>query len=72
MKITPIRLKRLNAGLEMGQVIDALDISKSAFYKIEQGHLKPSGDLIFKMSKLYGCSTDEIFKALKSKNKGVS
>lgn len=65
MKITPIRLKRINAGVEMDKAINELDISKSTFYKIEQGHLKPSRDLIAKMSKLYSCSTDEIFKALK-------
>lgn len=65
MKITPIRLKRINAGVEPDEAIENLGISKSAFYKIEQGHLKPSRDLIVKMSKLYNCSTDEIFKALK-------
>ncbi|ADK16707.1 helix-turn-helix transcriptional regulator [Clostridium ljungdahlii] len=65
MKITPIRLRRLNAGIETGEAINKLDISKSTFYKIEQGHLKPSRDLILKMSRLYDCSTDEIFKALK-------
>lgn len=70
MKITPIRLKRLNAGIKMEQAIKTLQISKSAFYKIEQGHLRPSGNLILEMSKLYDCSTDEIFKALKLTNRG--
>lgn len=64
MRITPIRLRRLNADIETNQAVEKLGISKSAFYKIEQGYRKPSRDLILKMSKLYKCSTDEIFKAL--------
>lgn len=65
MKITPIRLKRINAGIESNEAIEKLNISKSAFYKLEQGHLKPSRDLIVRLSNLYNCSTDEIFEALK-------
>lgn len=65
MKITPIRLKRINAEIEMDKAIEELGISKSAMYKIEQGHLKPSRDLIARMSKLYDCSIDELYRALK-------
>lgn len=65
MKITPIRLKRLNAGIELNEAVEKLGVSRSTVYKVEQGHLKPSRDLILKMSEVYKCSTDEIFKALK-------
>lgn len=65
MKITPIRLRRLNAGVESCEAMEVLDIAQSTFYKLEQGHLKPSTGLIAKMSKLYGCSIDDIFKDLK-------
>ncbi|ERK31764.1 helix-turn-helix domain-containing protein [Clostridium intestinale] len=65
MKITPIRLKRLNAGIELEEAVEKLGVSRSTVYKVEQGHLKPSRDLIRRMSKVYQCSTDEIFKALK-------
>ena len=64
MKITTIRLIRLKNKISIEQAVKKLSISRSTFYKIEQGHLKPSANLIFKMSKLYECSTDEIFKAL--------
>lgn len=65
MKLSAIRLKRLNADVDMDKAIEVLGISKSAFYKIEQGHLKPSRDVIAKMAKLYDCSIDELYKALK-------
>jgi putative transcriptional regulator len=65
MKITPIRLKRLNAGVDTKIAAQKLGIKRSTVYKIERGLVKPSRDLILRMSKLYGCSTDEIFKDLR-------
>lgn len=65
MRITPIRLKRLNNELEVDSAIKSLNISKSMLYKIETGHRLPSPKVIAKMSKLYNCSIDEIYKALK-------
>lgn len=66
MKITPIRLKRINAGLDVEQAVEKLQISKSTFYKLEQGHGGiPSAILIKRMADTYGCTTDEIFKDLK-------
>jgi DNA-binding XRE family transcriptional regulator len=65
MKLTPIRLRRLNAGLESEQAIESLKISKSTFYKLEQGWTSPSPQLIARMAKAYQCTTDEIFKDLK-------
>jgi transcriptional regulator with XRE-family HTH domain len=65
MKLTPIRLRRLNAGLEIDEVIELLKISKSTFYKLEQGRLTPSSQLIKRLSITYSCTTDEIFKDLK-------
>ena len=32
MKLTPIRLRQLNVGLESEEVIESLKISKSTFY----------------------------------------
>ncbi|MEG2811736.1 MAG: helix-turn-helix transcriptional regulator [Clostridium sp.] len=65
MKITPIRLRRLNAGIGQLEAIKSLDIAQSTFYKLEQGHFKPSASLISKISKLYDCSIDELYKDLK-------
>lgn len=62
MKITPIKLRRINAGLESEKAWEALGISNSTFYKLEQGHQKPSAKLIKRMANIYKCSTDEIFK----------
>jgi len=67
MKLTPIRLRRLNAGFESEEVIDVLKISKSTFYKLEQGWTSPSPQLIKRLADTYKCSTDEIFKDLKIK-----
>ena len=65
MKITPIKLRRINAGLETVQAAEKLSISMSTFYKLEQGHQKPSAELIARMAKAYECTTDEIFKDFK-------
>jgi DNA-binding XRE family transcriptional regulator len=65
MKITPIRLRRINAGLESGQAIEALGISQSTFYKLERGWRNPSAQLIKRLANTYKCTTDEIFKDLK-------
>ena len=67
MKLTPIRLRRLNVGLESDEVIEALKISKSTFYKLEQGWTNPSPQLIKRLADTYKCTTDEIFKDLKIK-----
>ncbi|MBY0755061.1 helix-turn-helix transcriptional regulator [Clostridium sardiniense] len=65
MKITPIKIRRINAGLETEEAYKKLEISKSTFYKIEQGHGTPSAQLIARIAKLYNCKTDDIFKDLK-------
>ncbi|KGG81086.1 hypothetical protein Y919_02720 [Caloranaerobacter azorensis H53214] len=46
-----------------------LGISLSMLYKIEQGHRKPSVDLIQRMSEVYSCSINDIFLALKITNR---
>ena len=65
MKLTQIRLRRLNVGLEIEEVIEALKISKSTFYKLELGWTSPSPKLIKRLADTYKCTTDEIFKDLK-------
>lgn len=65
MKLTPIRLRRLNAGLESEEVMELLKISKSTFYKLEQGWTNPSPQLIKRLANTYKCTTDEIFRDLK-------
>lgn len=64
MKITPIRLRRMSAGLETKEAVQALKISQSAFYKIEQGCLIPSAELLKRLADTYQCTVDEIFKDL--------
>lgn len=71
MKLTPIRLKRINSGIDFEKAIEIIGISKSMLYKIETGKRSPSKDVIFKMSKLYDCSIDDIFKAIKINEKKV-
>ncbi|EKQ50305.1 MULTISPECIES: helix-turn-helix transcriptional regulator [unclassified Clostridium] len=64
MKLTPIRLRRLNVGLDSEQAMKALKITKSTFYKLEQGWTSPSPQLIKRLADTYKCTTDEIFKDL--------
>jgi len=65
MKITPIKIRRINAGFETDEAVEKLQISKSTFYKLEQGHQDPSAKLIARMAKVYECSTDDIFRDFK-------
>ncbi|CAM2076420.1 MAG: hypothetical protein NSGCLCUN01_00604 [uncultured Clostridium sp.] len=62
MKITPIKIRRINSGLQTDEAVEQLKISKSTFYKLEQGHGSPSPQLIARMARLYQCTTDEIFR----------
>lgn len=63
MKITPIKKRRINLGMsDTDDVVEQLKISKSTFYKLEQGHGSPSAQLIARMARLYQCTTDEIYK----------
>ena len=66
MKLTPIRIRRINSGLDISEAVEKLKISKSTFYKLEQGcGGTPSANLIKRIADTYGCTTDEIFKDLK-------
>ncbi len=62
MKITPIKIRRMTAGLDTDEAVEQLKISKSTFYKLEQGHGSPSPQLIARMARVYQCTTDEIFR----------
>ena len=62
MKITPIKIRSMNVGLQTDEAVEELKISKSSFYKLEEGHQIPSALLIARMAKVYQCTTDEIFK----------
>ncbi|WP_374044439.1 helix-turn-helix domain-containing protein [uncultured Clostridium sp.] len=63
LKITQIKLRRLNLGLsDSKKAAELLKISMSSFYKLEHGYRKPSPELIARMAKVYQCTTDEIFE----------
>lgn len=64
MVITPIKLRRLNARIEINEAADKIQISRSTLYKIEGGHTSPSARLIARIAKTYKCSIDEIYKDL--------
>lgn len=64
MKINPIRLRRLKAGVETNEAADKLQISRSTLYKLEGGYTSPSARLIARIAKTYKCSIDEIYKDL--------
>lgn len=64
MKFTSIKLRRLNLGLSVDETVMSLGISKSMFYKVEQGCKNPSSKLIAKFAKQYSCTVDDIFNDL--------
>lgn len=64
MRTSAVRFLRLRAEIDSEEAVQAFGISKSMFYKIELGYRFPSAKVISKMSELYDCSIDEIYKAL--------
>lgn len=72
MRLTPIRLRRLNIGLKSEEVIELLNISKSTFYKLEQGWITPSQKLLKSIANAYECTTDDILRDLKIKRRNNS
>jgi putative transcriptional regulator len=64
MKASAVRFLRLKAEIDIDNAVQAFGISKSMFYKIELGYRFPSAKVICRMSDLYGCTIDEIYKAL--------
>lgn len=62
--MSKIREMRIKSNLNTESACSELDISKSMLYKIETGYREPSKKVILKMSKLYGCTIEEIYKAL--------
>lgn len=59
-----IRQLRINSNLEAVEAAKKLKISYSFLNKIERGARQPGRDLIERMSKLYRCSIDLIYKSL--------
>lgn len=68
MIMSKIRELRIGANISTEQALEQLNISYSMLNKIERIDRFPSSQLIVKMSKLYGCSIDEIYRALQKIN----
>lgn len=51
---------RKNSGLTLEQIAEILDISYQAYRKYEKGLCNPSVEVLIKISKMYGLSTDYI------------
>lgn len=66
MRSEPIKLRRVRAGfIDRKEVANLLGISERYLEYLECGARTPSVKLIARMSKLYKCTTDEIFKDFK-------
>ena len=75
MRASAVRFLRLREEIDIDKAVQAFSISKSMVYKIELGYRFPSAKVICKMSELYDCSIDEIYKALgitRSSNKRLN
>ncbi|OOM75115.1 helix-turn-helix protein [Clostridium puniceum] len=62
--MSKIREIRIKSQLDTESACNKLGISKSMLYKIETGYRQPSKTLILKMSQLYQCTIEEIYKIL--------
>ncbi|MFT8313217.1 MAG: helix-turn-helix transcriptional regulator [Clostridium sp.] len=59
-----IRNLRIKTGLQSEEAAEKLKISYSFLNKIERGDRHPGRYLIKRMSKIYACSVDDIYKAI--------
>lgn len=56
------RTARERAGLRAAEVAAAIGVSCAAVYYWEDGTAKPTTDNLIKLSKLYGCTIDDLLK----------
>lgn len=68
MVMTKARMLRKKAGYTPEEVTEKLGISRSMLDKVELGYKLPGRDLIGKMSQVYKCSIDDIYKAINITN----
>jgi len=59
-----MRELRIKKQLDTECACNELGVSKSMLYKIETGYRQPSRTLILKMSNVYKCTIEEVYKAL--------
>ncbi len=62
MKLSLIKLRRLNSFMNLEDVAKLLKIKKEAMYRIEEGYQKPTISIAVKLSKIYKCSIEDICK----------
>lgn len=53
-----ITSERVRSGLTQNQLAEQLSVSSSTVYRWETGGALPGGDILVKMRKLFGCTTD--------------
>lgn len=64
MKLTPLRKRRIKAGMSEEVVADYLRMTKGALSMIERGDDNLKLEYAVKLSKLYKCTVDDICKDL--------
>lgn len=60
MKLTPMKLKRLQLGLQQGQVAKQLGITQGYLSQLENNSTPIVGDIIIRLAKIYDCSTKDL------------
>lgn len=57
MRLTKIKLKRLESGRQQIEVAQAARISRSRLSEIENGHVVPRADELVRLAATLGCET---------------
>lgn len=57
-----IKQYRENKGLTQDQLALAVNVTQSAVAKWEVGDVSPRANMLMKLSKLFGCSIDELLR----------
>lgn len=64
MRLTKIKLKRLETGRQQIVVAQAAGISRSRLSEIENGHVAARGDELARLARSLGCPVDEFVEAV--------
>lgn len=60
MKLTNLKLKRLQLGLKQEEVAKSLGISRSYLAQLENQHASIDGSLMIKLAQYYKCETIDL------------
>lgn len=71
MKLIPqIKERRMEKHMTQKELADLIDMSKSQLSRLENGHIYPGVETLFKIALAIDCTVDSLYKVIESKVSG--